>query len=455
MKDSLHDRQTRITRRQVLGGAAATAALVGLPYVRTAHSAGQVTLGIWDHWVPGDNDVMKSLCDEWGKKNSVEVKIDFITSIGSKTALTAAAEARAKTGHDIVDMATWQPTIHRDNLEPVDKEIKHLVDKYGPMSPDGEYLFKLDGTWMSLPAPAGGNHSYPMVSRLDYFKQYAGVDLKKIFPANKNRDKALVEAWNLDNFLKYAEKLHAAGHDFGNPIGPTSDSQDWLCPLFRSFGSIPVDEKGKITFDSDATRMALEYMVKLTKFMPPDVYAWDDAGNNRWIISGKGSAIQNPPSAWTVAKRDQPKVAEQIWHHDVPRGPKGRFRGSLPRGNGIWKFAKNKSAAKELLVWLLEKDQQFKLITASQGYDIPLFPAFNDHPIWSEIGPPVGGQYNYPVRGDEHIMTGGTPAPQAIGAQIYLQALVPNTVAKVTKEGKSINEAIKWAVGELEGFKRG
>ena len=67
----------------------------------------------------------------------------------------------------------------------------------------------------------------------------------------------------------------------------------------------------------------------------------------------------------------------------------------------------------------------------------------------------MGGQYNYPVRGDEHIIVGGYPSPQPMGAQIYLQALIPNMVAKVTKQGMSVNEAIKWAVGELEGYKRG
>ena len=349
--------QTPVTRRHILKGAAAAAAIAGFPNVRTSHAAGQVTLGIWDHWVPGANDVMTQLCNEWGKKNSVEVKIDYITSIGFKDSLTAAAEARAKTGHDIISLATWQTTIHKDSLEPVDEQVKYLANKYGPMTPDGEYCFKHDGRWMSLPAPAGGNHSYPMVSRLDLFQKHAGVDLKKIFPASKNRDKALVDSWNYDNFLKYCQKLHVAGFPFGNPIGPTSDSQDWLCPLFLSFGSVPADKDGKIQLDSDATRLALEYIQKLVKFMPPEIYGWDDASNNRWLISGKGSAIINPPSAWTVAKRDQPQVAAQVWHHDIPRGPKGHLRGALPFTWGIWTFAMNKGAAKELLLHLSQRER--------------------------------------------------------------------------------------------------
>jgi hypothetical protein len=293
-----------------------------------------------------------------------------------------------------------------------------------------------------------------MVSRLDYFKRYAGVDLRKIFPNSPNRDARLVDEWNYDNFLVHCQKLFKAGHAFGNPIGPTSDSQDWLCPLFASFGAYPMDAKGEITIDTDATRMALEYMKKLTAAMPPDVYAWDDAGNNRWLVSGKGSAIQNPPSAWTVAKRDRPEVAAQIWHHDVPKGPKGRHRGALPRHMGVWNFANNKSAAKDLILHMLDKDSAYRLITASQGYDIPQTISYRKHPIWVDIGPPKGGQYNYPLRGDETIMVGGFPAPPRMAALIYTQALIPTLVAKVTAGGESMDSAIKWAINELEGYQR-
>ena len=40
------------------------------------------------------------------------------------------------------------------------------------------------------------------------------------------------EVWTWANFLGFATKLHAAGHAFANPIGPTGDSQNWIPPLF-------------------------------------------------------------------------------------------------------------------------------------------------------------------------------------------------------------------------------
>ena len=93
-------RPNRVTRRTALKLGAASAALP-LVHIRTGHAAGKVSIGFWDHWVPAGNDVMKQQCDAFGKAHQVEVQADFITSMGSKNILTIAAEAQAKTGHDV------------------------------------------------------------------------------------------------------------------------------------------------------------------------------------------------------------------------------------------------------------------------------------------------------------------------------------------------------------------
>jgi hypothetical protein len=443
------------SRRTFLKATAATAGVaLAAPYVKTAHSAGTLALGMWDHWVPGANDVLAKMCQDWGAANNVEVTLDFITSIGFKNQITAAAEARARTGHDIFALPTWDVSIHRESLEPVDELVEELEKQYGPYEDTAAYLCQHDGAWKALVAPTG-SHTYPMVSRLDLFKEHAGIDLQELFPAGQ-RDQAKIDAeWTYDSFLEAAKKLHAAGHAFGNPIGPTSDSQDWLGPLFLSFGSEMVNGDGDITVDSDGTRAALEYMSQLTQYMPADIYAWDDAGNNRWIISGTGSCIQNPPSAWAVAVRDQPDVGAQLWHHDTPSGPSGRFRGSLPYLWGVWNFSQNIPAAKDLLLHLSQKEQVDQLVEASRGYDLPLRPSFLDNPVWESEGPPSGTEYNYPSRGNEQIIVAGYPAPAAIAAQIYAEAVIPNMVARVTQTDESPDDAIAWASEELEGFLRG
>jgi len=445
--------QTSSRRTFLKTTTAVAGATLAAPYVKTAYSAGRLELGMWDHWVPGANDVLARMCQEWGEANNVDVQLDFITSIGFKNTVTAAAEARARTGHDIFSLPTWHVTIHRDSLEPVDDLVKELADQYGPYNDTAAYLCQHDGAWKAIVAPTG-SHTYPMVSRLDLFQEVAGIDLRALFPAGA-RDQARIDAeWTYEIFLEAARKLHAAGHPFGNPIGPVTDAQDWLGPLFLSFGSQMVSPDGDVTVDSDATRQALEYMRELTAVMPPDVYAWDDAGNNRWIISGNGSCIQNPPSAWAVAVRDQPETAAQLWHHDTPRGPAGRFRGSLPYLWGIWDFSENKTAARDLLRHLSQKEQTRKLVDASHGYDLPLRPSFLDFTVWEDEEPPQGTLYNYPSRGDEEIIVAGYPAPPPVAAQIYEQGLIPNMVARVTQTGESVDDAIAWAEDEIAGFMR-
>ena len=94
---------SRVSRRSVLKTAAlASTAVLAAPYVRGAYAAGKLSLGTWDHWVPGANKAFTKILTEWGEKNKVEVTIDYITSQGEKDKLTAAAEAQAGTGHDIM-----------------------------------------------------------------------------------------------------------------------------------------------------------------------------------------------------------------------------------------------------------------------------------------------------------------------------------------------------------------
>ncbi|HLL28924.1 MAG TPA: extracellular solute-binding protein [Xanthobacteraceae bacterium] len=444
-----------INRRTLLKTTAlAATTAVASPYISGAHAAGSLTLGCWDHWVPNANNALLKLCNEWGEKNKVDVHIDFITSQGEKDKLTAAAEAQAGTGHDIMSHRDWNIQVHQRSLEPLDEVVNQLIKQYGPISPVAEYLAKIKGTWRGVPT-AVGSQVKPCCSRLDLYKEHAGLDLREIFPADESKyDKAKMEAWNWDLYLSTAEKLFKAGFPVGLPMGQTSDAVDWVGALFNSFGVVMVDEKDNVKINSDETRQALEYLKKLMAVNPPEVYAWDDAGNNRWLISGKGSGIMNPPSAWAVAKRDNPKVAENCWTHPMPRGPKGRFVGQLPQNYGVWSFSKNKQAAKDLLLHLSQRESMQQLVAASIGYDLPSFKSMYDFDTWKTVEPPLGTVYSYPPRADEVTSIAGAPSRSEVGAQIYNQAINTVMVAKFTQGNEKLDDVIKWAEKELEGTLR-
>jgi ABC-type glycerol-3-phosphate transport system substrate-binding protein len=162
----------------------------------------------------------------------------------------------------------------------------------------------------------------------------------------------------------------------------------------------------------------------------------------------------NPPSAWAVAKRDNPTVAENCWTHPMPSGPKGRFVGQLPQFYGVWSFSKNKAAAKDLLLHISQKESIKQLVAASVGYDLPSFKSMYDLDTWKTVEPPVGTVYSYPPRGDELTSIAGAPARSDVGAQIYNQAINTVMVAKFTQGNEKLDEVIKWAENELEGTLR-
>jgi ABC-type glycerol-3-phosphate transport system substrate-binding protein len=444
-----------MTRRRVLGTAAmATTAFAAAPFVRGAHAAGKLAVAFWDHWVPGANDVMTKLCNEWAGKEKVDLKIDFVTSQGDKLMLTAAAEAQARSGHDMITLPLWYAPAQTDSLENSDDVWAELTKRHGETTASMTYVGKQNGHWIAPPA-IPNTLTLPSVGRIDIFKEAVGLDLTQMYPAGSiGGNKELTDKWTWDFFLTAAEKCHKAGHPFGLALGQTGDTANWLGALFNAYGAQLVDKDGNTTVKSEPVKQVLDYMKRLVQFLPSDVFAWDDSSNNKALISGQAALIMNPPSAWAVAVRDAPKVAEQCWHFSSPKGPKGRFDPAQPSFWGIWKFSPNKAAAKSLALHLWEKGSVEQLVAGSHGYDIPCFGSLRQFKTWAEEGPPKSGIWNYPPRGEVIESVSGSPAPANIANQIYSQATMAKMIAQCTQSGKTIDQAIDWAASELEGFKR-
>src|SRR5215831_8613578 len=179
-----------ITRRTVLHTTALATTLLTAPFVRGAHVAGKLSVGFWDHWVPGANEPLEKLCRAWAEKE----KVDLITSNGDKDLLTVAAEAQAKTGHDIQSFTAWYAPGQAENLEPVDDVMAALVERHGVVSARAAYLGKQDGRWCVVPTSFGSTLS-PPCARIDLMKQIVGLDVTKMYPAGAPPDKELEAAW--------------------------------------------------------------------------------------------------------------------------------------------------------------------------------------------------------------------------------------------------------------------
>ena len=444
--------QRHTTRRTALKLGAAAAALP-LVHIRSAGAAGKVAIAFWDHWVPDGNKVMQQQVDAWSRKNMVEVSADFITSNGNKLLLTEAAEAQAHAGHDAIHMSQWDVSNHADQLEPVDDVVNALTAQYGDATKMCEYLARVKGHWMAVPSSSGNQTKGPC-ARISVLKQAAGIDVTEMYPTRPGYTQGMAD-WTWDLHLKAAEAAQKANMTFAIGLGQTSDSVDTIGALFAAYGAQLVDEEGAVKIDSPEVMQVLEHAQRLVRFLPKDAVSFDDASNNRALISGQSALIWNPPSAWAVAKRDAPAIAADCWTFSAPAGPKGRFVPVNQSFYGIWRFARNKSAAKELVSYLMQREQVEARSNVVIGYDLPPFASMVDFKIWEEVEPPKGTVYNYPIRpwhkGIPNVT--GAPAPPDIAVQMYQRGTHPTMFAKV-QAGQTIPQVIAWAKNELDGFMR-
>lgn len=442
-----------ISRRRALKLGAAAGALP-LVHIRTAGAAGKVSIGFWDHWVPGANDVMQKQVNAWAEKNKVEVTADFIASSGNKMQLTGYAEAQAKTGHDVMTFFNWDVHNLADALEPIDDVMGPIIGKAGAVNETCAYLAKTKAGWVAVPTTSG-TQTKPPCARISWFKKH-GLDIQAMYPAEPGNN-PLQDAWTWDAFTKFAELAAQDGMTFALGLGGggNTDATDTHGALFKAFGATLVDGQGNIQLKSDAVHQVLEFSQKLLKAYPADAVSYDDASNNRALISGKSALIFNPPSAWAVAKRDAPAVAADCWTFPAPSGPKGRFLPTLSFFWGVYKFSQNKSAAKDLVGYLMQREQVEPRCVASQGYDIPPYANMLDFKVWAEVEPPKGTVFNYPIRPWHHQQPSLTAAEASpdIAVQIYNRAVHNQMLARL-KEGQTIPQVIAWAQDELEGYVR-
>jgi len=445
-----HRRQ--VARRKLLK-LAATAATLPLVHIRTGRAAGRLAVGFWDHWVPAGNTVLQRQCQDWAARNQVDIALDFITSIGNKLVLTQAAEAQAGTGHDVLHFSQWEVHNHADKLEPVDTEVERLAGAFGKASRLSEYLGRVAGHWRAVPSSWGAQVK-PPCARISVLRQAAGIDVTQMYPAKAEYIPAM-DDWTWEAHLRAAEACHKAGMTFAIGLGTTGDSVETSGALFAAYGADLVDRDGNIRVESDAVAQALEHAQRLVKVLPADAVSYDDASNNRALISGKSALIWNPPSAWAVAKRDAPQVAADCWTFSAPQGPHGRFVPFTPAFWGVWQFAQNKTAAKELIEFLMQRDQVEQRCIAVEGFDIPPFDGMLDFKVWEDVAPPRGTIFNYPVRPSHHgeASIAGFGAPPEVAVQIYHRAIYPGMLARL-QNGQSIRQVVAWARDELEGFVR-
>jgi multiple sugar transport system substrate-binding protein len=434
-------RSPGFTRREFVkaagkGALAAAAATSGL--VPRAARAQQKTLKIiqWSHFVPGyDKWFDGEFCKQWGEKNDTKVVVDHI-SIGEINA-RAAAEVAAQKGHDLFMF-----------LSPPAAYEKQVIDH-------AHVYREVEKKW-GKPVELAVKSSYNPKTK----KYFAFSDSYVPDPGNYRQD--LWSQVGFPNGPDTWEELYkgakAIKEKLGNPCGlglsQELDTNMAMRALLWSFGGSEQDAEGRVVINSKHTVEALKFMRSIHReAQTSEVFTWDPSSNNRGILAGKLSYVDNAISVTRTAEKDNPDMSKKIQLTPALKGPVRRIASEhVMDCYVIWNFADNKDGAQKFLVDYMADFH--KAFVASEFYNFPSFPksvpdlqqlVSND----PKAVPP--DKYKVIANAIEWSTNVGYPGyASAAVDEVFNTFVIPTMFAKVARDELSAEDAARAAENECK-----
>jgi multiple sugar transport system substrate-binding protein len=444
-------REGRYDRRELIRRAGAGAAAVGVAGSGFGQAfygplrfkgqwlKGELTLITWAHFVPAfDTWFDDTWAVQWGQRNDVDVKIDHILN----TLLTARAEAEAsaKSGHDIF-FNLAPPAVLEDqviNHKEIVQEVQRKVGKIGRIAHKATYNPKTKKYF----AFSDNFVPDPVIWRRDIWN---GVGHSP-------------STW--DQVRRAAPKLKAAGHPIGIGQSAEIDSNMALMSFLMCFGSFVQNADHQVTIKTKRTVEALKFMADIyQRGMTDEIFGWDPAGNNNFVYSGKGSMIFNAISATRTPEDRNLPFAKDLWIWPIPKGPHGRLGYEHVMGCfWIWKFSKNKAAAKKFLADLeINYRDAFE---ASKFYNFPSFPGALPYSrirrmVAQDKHRPLGKYSILTTIAQKYTTNPGHPGfTNAAFSEMFNKFLIPKMFAQVSQKKMTAQEAVNAADREIKTIYR-
>jgi multiple sugar transport system substrate-binding protein len=428
-----------VSRRDFLKTTSAIAGAAGLAPALSAPALAQTkTLKIlqWSHFIPEYDKWIDAFAKDWGKKNGVTVTVDHIPHL--ELPARAAAEVSAGAGHDIFGFnGSGGPHLYAKHTLDLTSLVEEVEKKHGKVLPMGHQV-----AWNDEPK---GWSAFP-----DYFIDFPGLYRKDLW------DEIGMTPDTWEDVRVGGAKLKQKGFPIGIALSHCVDANNSWNSVLWSNGASVCDKTGKtVTIDSKETLESVKFARALYKeTMDSEVLSWDDASNNRFLASGRGSWIHNPISAYRSIQKSNPALADKLFVWKTPAGPVRRLAAGAPNSYIVWKFARNKETALEFLRYYA--DHYTDAFKASTGYDHPLFDNLVPKPMPILSGDPSShppDKLKVLETADEWCAVFGYPGPGTPAAEeVANNYIIPDMMANAATEKMSPEDAIKWAANEIKGI---
>ena len=378
----------------------------------------------WSNFIPPADDLTRELATAFEQETGVSVRFETINQ--NDLQARAAAAIEGGTGPDILQLHWNHAHLYAGGL------IDHSA------------IFELDG----------GDQVYEyqreavLVDGVPRGIPYYGIGNLMAYRTDVYRDLGIEIPDNWDEFLAAGTKCKAEGWPFGQTLGHTlGDAPIFAYSLMWSFGGSEIDESGKVSINSEATRNAINWMKEAWEAaFEPGGLSWDDGSNNRAFLSEQISTTSNGASIYFVARqKGMAHVADNMSHYLYPQGPGGRFCVSVPLSFCIPSYSKNQEATMEWIRYLLRPDNYERYVTIQNCFALPRAPGLEDHPMWT--ADPAVSLYRDAAR---YSRSYGWPGPFGRAAsEVQSKYIVVDMLARAV-QGESADVAAAWAEKELK-----
>jgi len=184
----------------------------------------------------------------------------------------------------------------------------------------------------------------------------------------------------------------------------------------------------------------------------PEIFSWDPSSNNRGILSGKLSYVQNAISVTRSAEKDNPQMAARIQLIAPLAGPVRRIASEhLMSCYVIWNFSENKEGAKQFLADLISSFAD--AFAAGEFYNFPCFPStVPDFAQRLANDPKASPHDKYKVLADALSWTTNIGYPGFATAAIdetFNTFVLPTMFARAARGDMTPEESVRQADAEL------
>jgi multiple sugar transport system substrate-binding protein len=416
-----------VSRRNFLrtsGIALAGAAAMSLARAPALAQKRELTMLTLNHFVPASDDELRRQAELFGKQAGVAVRVDTINA--PQLPAKRAAQAASQSGHDLILTIAADPFLYEQQLVDVGDLVDYLGNRHGGWYPFAQETCQTASGWRAVPwywVAFPGSYNEVQFKR-------AGVQPPK--------------TW--DDLLKAGKVLKKQGNPVGIAISHCTDSNISFWSVLWCNGGKVLEADGKTpAINSDKSAQVVEWYKELYRdAMEPEVLSWDNASNNRFLLSGKGSWIHNPISPYVAAVTKKMPIADEINHHGSPGGPAGIHSATGVNSLGIWKFSRNVALAKDFIKFLFQKENYDAFIVGGSAFNQPPLRQFAEHPIWSS-----NPKYAMLPKEAEYVHEQGWPAkPNAAAQLIVVNFILPDIVAKAIN-GMPTRRALVWGEDQI------